>query len=259
MLSTEQLIELCARGGETALGLVGRVAREYKHDRSVVTQADREVEQQIREEALRLAPGLGLLGEEMAIVPPDGEWTLVIDPIDGTSSYVDGLPTWAVTVALCRNMKPVRGVVLLPAIDEWYAAGDDTDGLIASVSIEPRTESAEVVIDRTTRVLVHSRAHRYVLPGFPGKFRSLGSLAYHLALVARGSALGAFLGHARFWDWAAGAVLLDAIGGEVIDLDGNTADPEAHFCMEPASLPLLAGVRPGLDALRECFADPDAD
>jgi fructose-1,6-bisphosphatase/inositol monophosphatase family enzyme len=116
----------CARG-KIALRHYGNVPSERKADRSFVTRADREVEDFLRREATRRAPGLDVLGEESATPESTAEHLLVVDPIDGTGSFVDEVPTWSISVGLCRNGEPIRGVVHLPAVGETYAA--DENGL----------------------------------------------------------------------------------------------------------------------------------
>jgi myo-inositol-1(or 4)-monophosphatase len=73
-------------------------------------------------------------------------------------------------------------------------------------------------------MLTHSDYHRGEAQRFPGKIRSLGSTAYHMALVARGAAVAAVLGRPRLWDLAAGAALLRAIGGEIRYRSGAAVD-----------------------------------
>jgi myo-inositol-1(or 4)-monophosphatase len=220
MLDARDMVGLCERAGALALEHYRRSEPERKADRSFVTAADREVESFLREESGRLAPGLGFLGEEGASRPSEGRFTLVVDPIDGTGSFLDELPTWCVSVGLCRDGKPVAGVIHLPAIGETYTAGED--GLTWNGRpVEPPDATP---VGSQSRILVTSSSHRRFEISFPGKIRSLGSTAYHMALVARGMAVGALLGRPRAWDLAAGVAILRAVGGEVLDLDGGPLD-----------------------------------
>jgi myo-inositol-1(or 4)-monophosphatase len=217
MLDIDALIGLAVRAGKIALRHFRNVIAERKPDRSFVTRADREVESFIRDEAARMAPDVGVLGEEMPPRPGTGEYTLVVDPIDGTGSFLDELPTWSISIGLCRNGEPVRGVVHVPVLDETYAA-DGGELRWKGVLVEPRSR---MPFDSESRILVSSRTHwRYEIR-FEGKIRSLGSTAYHLALVARGMGVGALLGRPRAWDLAAGVALVRAAGGDVLDLSGK--------------------------------------
>jgi myo-inositol-1(or 4)-monophosphatase len=220
MLDIDALIGLAVRAGKIAMRHFRRVAAERKADRSFVSRADREIEGFIREKALRMAPGIGVLGEEMPPATGGGEDTLVIDPIDGTGSFLDELPTWCISVGLCRAGEPVRGVVHVPVLDETYAV-DDAELRWKGLPVEPRPKTP---IDTESRILISSRTHWRHEIRFEGKIRSLGSTAYHLALVARGMGIGALLGRPRAWDLAAGVALVRASGGDVLDLAGEPLD-----------------------------------
>src|SRR5476649_448783 len=93
---------------------------ETKPDLTPVTEADQAVERALREHLAVHAPGHGVLGEEYGDdadrVATDGEFRWVIDPIDGTKSYVRGVPVWATLIALEHRGVPVVGVVSAPAL-----------------------------------------------------------------------------------------------------------------------------------------------
>jgi len=232
MLDLETLVDLTVRAGEIARDHFRRVVPERKTDRSFVTEADREVEDFLRREAGRASPETGFLGEESPPRPGSNGYTLVVDPIDGTGSYVDELPTWTVSVGLCRDGEPVRGVVRVPMMDETYAADE---GILCrdGVRLAPRDRAP---MDSETRVFITSRALARYEIDFPGKLRSLGSTAYHLALVARGVGVAALLGRPRAWDLAAGTALVRAAGGDVTDLTGRSLRfPELMAGAAPSS------------------------
>ncbi len=86
----------------------------------------------------------------------------------------------------------------------------------------------------------HSDLHRSGGTRFPGKVRSLGSTAYHMALVARGAAVAALLGRPRIWDIAAGAAMLCAVGGELRYVSGAPVELAALLCGERAPEPIVA-------------------
>jgi myo-inositol-1(or 4)-monophosphatase len=116
------------------------------------------------------------------------------------------------------------------------------------VRLEPR---ARVPIESESRILITSRAHRRYAIGFPGKVRSLGSTAYHLALVARGVAVGALLGRPRAWDLAGGTALVRAAGGDVTDLAGESLDfAELLTGASPRSALVAFGAGYGADIVR---------
>lgn len=105
---------------QTVLGLKAGAVTEFKPDGSPVTSVDRGVEA-----ALRLAiethhPEHGIVGEEYGNKQPDAEWVWVLDPIDGTRSFVAGLPSYGVLIALCHGGTPLLGVIAQPETSQVY-------------------------------------------------------------------------------------------------------------------------------------------
>jgi inositol-phosphate phosphatase/L-galactose 1-phosphate phosphatase/histidinol-phosphatase len=110
----------------------GPVARRYfrtplaiddKHDDSPVTRADREAEAAMRAILEATRPGDGILGEEHGAVRTDAEYVWVLDPIDGTRAFINGLPVFGTLVALTRHGAPILGVIDMPALgDRWVGA-----------------------------------------------------------------------------------------------------------------------------------------
>ncbi len=107
----------------TARFRAGDLRVETKPDLTPVTDADRAAEALVRAELGRVRPHDGVLGEEMATTTGSGSRQWVVDPIDGTKSYVRGVPVWATLLALVDDGEPVVGVVSAPALHRrWWAA-----------------------------------------------------------------------------------------------------------------------------------------
>lgn len=118
---------LARSAGEVIMPFYRSVAIELKPDGTEVTEADRRAEAHIREEIRRRDPGAKVLGEEFGGERrplPGDQW--VVDPLDGTASFVLGLPTFGTLIGLLRDGEPVIGVVHMPALEEtvWAAKGD---------------------------------------------------------------------------------------------------------------------------------------
>ena len=190
---------------------------------------DEEIERVIRARLRRAAPDWPVLGEE------DG-WSgggdrgcyWVIDPNDGTASFLRGMRGSAVSIGLVRDGLPVLGVVYAPT------APDDRGDLFAWAEGLPLTRNGRRVdrpslppkLDRGQIVLVSQDADR--CPGAnlasasPARFRAAPSVAYRLGLVAAGEGEAAVsLGGPVAWDLAAGHALLRAVGGELVDTSGE--------------------------------------
>jgi myo-inositol-1(or 4)-monophosphatase len=206
------LVPLVKEVGELARTYFWNVTAERKADRSVVTEADRIVEERLTSALHAELPHVRILGEEFgASGPADSPYTLTLDPIDGTSAFVAGLPTWCVTVGLVHDGQAVGGLTYLPMTGETYLCENDEASWNGRVL--PRGPGRPSPSDFF--IVAHSDYHRGSARRFPGKVRALGSTAYHLALVARGAAAGALIGRPRIWDLAAGAALVNATGGSL--------------------------------------------
>jgi myo-inositol-1(or 4)-monophosphatase len=247
MLPSRVALETVAvRAGVLALGHLPRALAERKPDRTLVTQADRDVEAFLASELSRLMPDASIVGEEGATRTGPGPYRIVIDPIDGTSAFISALPTWCVAIGILAGAEPVAGVVYLPATGETYSARDGRAWWNGS-PLPPLAVSRR---PSDPFVLVHSKAHLRHRLAYPGKVRSLGSTAYHVALVARGAADAALIGRPHLWDVVAPGALLAAVGGRYEYLSGEPLDLLALIDGHRARDHVLAGLPRTLSALR---------
>jgi histidinol-phosphatase len=197
---------------------------DTKSDHTPVTDADRATEQALRDALQRLRPEQAIVGEEFG---GDGQadWRWILDPIDGTINYANGVPVWATLIALMRGERAVCGVVSAPALRRrWWAAtgqGAFTDsGQRIRVSQTPALDDAYVSVtdvrDFVTRggeagfrqVLTRARV-----------VRAFGDFWSHM-LVAEGVIDVAIEAWVNPWDVAAAQVILKEAGGRFSDFDG---------------------------------------
>jgi myo-inositol-1(or 4)-monophosphatase len=246
-----ELEAIAIHAGTIALGHFRQVQAERKADRTLVTAADRAVEAHLAATLTAAFPDVGLLGEEGTVRTGTRGHRFVIDPIDGTSAFVAGLPTWCVCLGLMRDAEPLAGVVHFPCTGETYSASEGR----AWWNGTPLPPLGPEPTGGDPFVLVDAGAHRRLQLRYRGKVRSLGSTAYHMVLVARGVAEGALLGPAHLWDLAAPGAVLAAVGGQMEYLSGAAVDllaladgrraPEHLLVAAPARLatlrPLLGG------------------
>src|SRR5207249_1411512 len=134
--------------------------------------------------------------------------------------FVAGLATWCVCIGILEGARPVAGVVHLPCLDETYAAV----GGAAWLNGAPLASLGDTGPVGDRFIVTHAHAHRRHRITYRGKVRSLGSTAYHVALVARGAADGALLGHAHLWDLAGQGAVLAGVGGGYEYLGGGPVD-----------------------------------
>ncbi len=201
---------------------------ERKADLTEVTQADRSIEERIREEVSRECPGDRVLGEEFGgdLDETTGRrW--IVDPIDGTRSFIRGYETWGFLIALQEAGLTVLGVASVPALRLRFAAararGATMNGLPIQVSTVARVEAA---------MLAHTSITGFARVGLDGRLRALaarcwdsrgmGNALSHLS-VARGTADIGWSARANLWDFAALAVIVEEAGGRFTDLSAASA------------------------------------
>ncbi len=216
-LNTRWIAQLVRQAGQIGLRHFNHTRVERKEDRSLVTEADREIERFLVEQLDQRFPGWAFLGEEYGL-QGSSEYLWAIDPIDGTAAFSGGLPVWGVSVGLLQGERAVAGWFYLPLTDELYAAGPSGPATWNDRLIQVATEAR---LDRNALITAPSDVHRYFELTWPGKVRSLGSVAAHIAYVARGTALGSLVGRPSLWDIAGALAVLQRAGGVARTLSGR--------------------------------------
>lgn len=244
-----QVHEWAHEAGRIALHYFNDVEARVKADRSVVTAADDEIEALLRERIGTAYPEHGIVGEEQGGTPADDDYLWALDPIDGTSSFVQGLPIWGISIGLLQRGVPVLGCFYMPLINEWYEVGLDGPAMFNGTPIQAATEN---LLHSEAWICVPSNSHRRYSIDFPGKTRSLGSMAAYLCYVARGTAAGALVGYPKIWDLTAGLAILRRAGGDVRLLQsGDPVDVEGLLRGRRLPEPIVAGSPPALAMLRD--------
>lgn len=226
--------------GQTALKWLYGTRPRRKEDGSEVTDADRAAEEVILEALSREFPGFAIVAEEGSHVEGDaGTW--YVDPIDGTSAFIEGLAHWGPTVALAQEGRLKVGAYYAPRLDELWFARRGSGAWRNDHRLAPEPLEA---IGRNDSLYVPSRFHRAMPLPWPGKCRSLGSTAAHLAHVAAGGGAATVIGRWAMWDVGCGVLLVSEAGRQVIDLTGDPFEPislrGAPFAAgDPVALKLL--------------------
>ncbi|OWV94762.1 inositol monophosphatase family protein [Rhizobium sp. R693] len=192
---------------------------ETKRDpQDVVSIADRDVENLIRARFKEAFPTDGVLGEEHGLEQGSSGFTWVVDPIDGTSPFVNGMPNWCVSIGLLHDGVPVVGVICAPCHDELYAAalgkGARLNGQKLSLDASRTVRNAVTGIganNHVTPALVAGIVERLLEAG--GNFIRNGSGALMLAYVAAGRLVGYYEPYMHAWDCIAGYCLVKEAGG----------------------------------------------
>ena len=195
-----------------------------------VSNADLKAEQTIFEELSRARPKYGFIMEERGeIEGADNSNRWIVDPLDGTTNFLHGIPHFAISIALERDRQPYAGVVYNPATDElyWAEKGEGAYMNDRRLRVSGRDDLSETIF-----------ATGLPFKGLPGRDRSLqetdrvlaetagirrfGSAALDLAYVASGRFDGYWERGLNSWDIAAGAVLVREAGGVVSEIEGGS-------------------------------------
>ena len=198
---------------------------ETKPDLTPVTEADRAVELALRERLASARPHDAVLGEEYGAVQGAGPRRWIIDPIDGTKSYVRGIPTWSTLIALSLEDDVTVGVVSMPALGRrWWAArgaGAFVNGRRIHVSGIDSLADAHLTwsgiedwdaVGRLDEIIALGRAC--------WRTRGVGD-AWQYMLVAEGTAEIAVDPEVSLWDLAAVKIVVEEAGGRFTDLRGE--------------------------------------
>ena len=223
--------DLADRAADIALEVFGgSMEVRTKPDESPVTEADLRIEAMIREAVKDRFPNDGVLGEEGGDVAGEGDgarrW--IVDPIDGTKNFADGVQVWATLIALAVDERSVVGVVSAPALGERYQA---VLGQGATLNDDAIQVSRADRIGRAF-VLFGGMASWLDGPWAPGvqqlmrecrRSRGFGDFWGHM-LVARGAADVMLEAELATWDFAATRIVLEEAGGRMTQLDGNPVE-----------------------------------
>jgi myo-inositol-1(or 4)-monophosphatase len=222
-MEVKQLNEIVTSAGKIALDYFGKVDVSYKEDRSVVTQADLEVEKFLYDKLTRLIPGSGFVGEEGTLEKAnESDYLWLVDPIDGTSSYIYRLPIWGVSVALFKSGQPCMASLYFPVINEHYWA-DENSASLNGEPLKPLEANREVRSE--SFICIPSKRYYRCQMEIQFKARSFGSSCYHVCQATRDSAYATIMGDYKIWDLAGGAVIGARTGSLLFDMEGNEVSP----------------------------------
>lgn len=191
-----------------------------------VSEADREVEIFIRKKISDAFPDDGIIGEEHDAKVGSSGFDWVIDPIDGTTNFVTGIPAWTIVLAVVSDGQTQIGVIHDPNIGETFVAqkerGATMNGQAISVASDVELDSGTVAVGYSNRVdaanvvpVISALVDRGTL------YHRNASGALSLAYVAAGRLLGYVEEHMNAWDCLAGQLMIAEAGGLIEDQDAN--------------------------------------
>jgi myo-inositol-1(or 4)-monophosphatase len=223
-----------ARGLKRDFGEVENLQVSQKGPADFVSTADLKAEQTLIEELRRARPHFGFLLEESGELPgTDSSNRWIVDPLDGTTNFLHGIPHFAISIALERDGQPFAGVIYDPSRDEIYWAEKGIGAFMVGaytserrLRVSARRNVAEALI--ATGMPYKGRASHPEYPAMLGAVeeasagvRRVGSAALDLAYVAAGRYDGYWEFALSPWDIAAGVLIVREAGGLVTEVDGG--------------------------------------
>ena len=202
------------------------VGVEWKADKTPVTIADKGTEELARKFWAKETPGFGVIGEEFGIESPDAEYQWVIDPIDGTKSFIHGVPLFGTLIGLYRKNVPIASVIRLPAMKSavWAVNG-------GGAFLDGREVRASKVSQLSDALVLSGTVNTMEDKGFGEGFTKLRRSArlhrgwgdcYGYYLVASGRAEIMVDPVVSLWDIAPFPLLMKEAGGKFSTIDGKT-------------------------------------
>ena len=206
----------------------------YKDANNVVTETDTAAEQAIFSILKPEFPDHSFFSEEAGLAKINSPYLWVIDPLDGTSNFAQGLPFFCVSIALFQNNQPILGVIYDPIHDELFTAKADKGAQLNGTPITPSNthalEKSVLALGRGSSIESKHR-HTSIYTSTTPKVRSariMGSAALGITYVACGRLDGMIINDCRFYDCAAANIIAREAGALVSDFAGNPLTHETE-------------------------------
>jgi myo-inositol-1(or 4)-monophosphatase len=237
----DPLINVMKSAAEKALrrlqrdfGEVENLQLSRKGPADFVTIADQRTESLLRDELLHARPNYGFIGEESEPEYRDINW--IVDPIDGTTNFIHGIPHFCISIGVEENGQIIAGLVLDPIKQEtfWATKGGGAFCNNRRLRVSQRSILTECLIATGTPFAGHGKVESFLqtlnkIMGKVAGIRRFGSAALDLCYVASGRFDGYFEDNLKPWDIAAGILIASEAGGMVTDYNGkNTMLDSGH-------------------------------
>ena len=208
---------------------------------NLVTEVDKGCQELIKNKISNRFPDHSIIGEEDgdSSISNISKFTWVVDPIDGTTNFANGLPNFSISIGLLKNSEPIAGSIWIPWPNEnrclIFSTAKDEGSWIDNRKIDinnPQFSLGEGAISSYSSFSpIFGNKSRKIKPmniRLRGDKRVIGSVAYEMAMLTKGVISFALLGPAFIWDFGAGLLLIKEAGGVVLELDNNY-EPKSEF------------------------------
>ena len=217
------------------------LAVEDKPDESPVTIADRETEKEIRRGIEARFPTHGILGEEFGRKDAKSEFTWIVDPIDGTRSFISGVPLFGMLLGVLQGEKPVAGVIRMPALGECYAGCRGSGATMNGLEIRCRTRpiaQARIFINEANLMVEPELERLKRLMSFGREARFFND-CYAFGLLAAGRIDAVVDTGLQPYDYLPVVPVVEAAGGAMTDWRGAPLGLASNGTVIAAATPEL--------------------
>ena len=226
------MVKACRKAAKTLIRDFGEIENlqvSLKGPGDFVSASDKKVEKILIDELQKARPNYSVLSEEIGEINNDKSFKWIIDPIDGTSNFLHGIPHFAISIGLEHDQEIICGIIYDPIKDEMFIAEKGNGAYLNNkrMRVSSRSKLKDCMIC-TGGPRQESKDRELVLQEY-AKFsskvlipiRKLGSASLDMAYVAMGRCDGFWQRNLSYWDIAAGIIIIRESGGSVTDFDGE--------------------------------------
>ena len=226
------MVKACRKAAKTLIRDFGEIENlqvSIKGPGDFVTASDKKVEKILIDELQKARPNYSILSEEIGKISNDESFKWIIDPIDGTANFLHGIPHFAISIGLEHDGEIICGIIYDPIKDEMFVAekgnGSYLNNQRIRVSSSSKLENC-IIFTGGPKIGVKNRElflkeYNNVSSKVPTSIRKLGSASLDMAYVAAGRCDGFWQRDLKYWDIAAGIILVRESGGFVTDFKGE--------------------------------------
>ena len=226
------MVKACRKASKTLIRDFGEIENlqvSLKGPGDFVTNCDKKVEKILIDELLKARPSYSILSEEIGEINNDDSFKWIIDPIDGTSNFLHGIPHFAISIGLEHNKEIVCGIIYDPIKDEMFTAEKGNGSYLNNqrMRVSSRSKLEDCMIftggpkrEAKNRELALKEYYKFSIKILT-PIRKLGSASLDMAYVAAGRCDGFWQRNLNYWDIAAGIILVKEAGGFVTDFNGE--------------------------------------
>jgi myo-inositol-1(or 4)-monophosphatase len=226
------MMKACRKASKILIRDFGEIEKlqvSVKGPGDFVTTADKKVEKILIDELSKARPNYSILSEEIGEIINDKEFKWIIDPIDGTSNFLHGIPHFAISIGLEQNNEIICGIIYDPIKDEMFSAEKGNGSYLNNqrIRVSARKKLKDCIIftggprHNSKNMELSLKEYKKFSSEVSIPIRKLGSAALDLAYVAAGRCDGFWQRDLNYWDIAAGIILVKEAGGFVTDFEGN--------------------------------------